>query len=93
MGKTLQKFMDWLQYKVTPAVQKFTERARLLCRHRQVPAVHPHRLSDFLLQCCAALFSQHSAESERSFKLHLQHVITAGSLYDGLSGNGFAEAP
>ena len=26
MGKTLQKFMDWLQYKVTPAVQKFTER-------------------------------------------------------------------
>ena len=24
--KTMQKFMDWLQYKVTPAVQKFTER-------------------------------------------------------------------
>ena len=24
--KPMQKFMDWLQYKVTPAVQKFTER-------------------------------------------------------------------
>ena len=31
MGKTLQKFMDCMQYKVTPAVQKFTERQWVHC--------------------------------------------------------------
>ncbi|MFR9068152.1 MAG: hypothetical protein ACLVJH_16060 [Faecalibacterium prausnitzii] len=92
--KPMQKFMDWLQYKVTPAVQKFTERLWVHGFSAGIVKCLPFILTGcliFFYNVVQPYFPNILPNLERGFQLYVQHAFAAGGVYDGLPGNGLSE--